>query len=112
MDRIDINRIKNGSRFRFSLKVPIEVRWPPPNLWSDLRGTQVSTMTDGGSQVTELVCSIYTRRERDPEAEELLLCSRRTTLEVPGFADLGMGQASRRLALCLENLEHVVKLVP
>jgi hypothetical protein len=32
--------------------------------------------------VTELVLSIYTRRERVPEAEELLLCSSHTTLEV------------------------------
>ena len=32
-------------------------------------------------EVTELVLSIYTRRERVPEAEELLLCSSHTTLE-------------------------------
>eukprot|EP00931_Biecheleriopsis_adriatica_P017997 TRINITY_DN1271_c1_g1_i1.p1 TRINITY_DN1271_c1_g1~~TRINITY_DN1271_c1_g1_i1.p1 ORF type:complete len:4782 (+),score=1057.93 TRINITY_DN1271_c1_g1_i1:65-14410(+) len=36
---------------------------------------------DNPSEVTELVLSIYTRRERVPEAEELLLCSSHTTLE-------------------------------
>ncbi|CAE8651944.1 unnamed protein product [Polarella glacialis] len=36
---------------------------------------------DEPSKVTELVLSIYTRRSRVPEAEELLLCSSHTTLE-------------------------------
>lgn len=36
---------------------------------------------DEACKVTELVLSIYTRRERVPEAEELLLCSSHTTLE-------------------------------
>lgn len=36
---------------------------------------------EDNSKVTELVLSIYTRRERVPEAEELLLCSARTTVE-------------------------------
>ena len=44
--------------------------------------------------MTELVLSIYTRRERVPEAEELLLCSSHTTLEVP--ADRGFGDGVAR----------------
>ena len=58
-------------------------------------------------EVTELVLSIYTRRERVPEAEELLLCSSHTTLEVPpgGLADFW---GVKKTALCLENLEHLV----
>eukprot|EP00930_Biecheleria_cincta_P035478 TRINITY_DN24399_c0_g1_i1.p1 TRINITY_DN24399_c0_g1~~TRINITY_DN24399_c0_g1_i1.p1 ORF type:complete len:4764 (+),score=1067.82 TRINITY_DN24399_c0_g1_i1:48-14339(+) len=36
---------------------------------------------DEASKVTELVLSIFTRRERVPESEELLLCSSHTTLE-------------------------------
>jgi hypothetical protein len=36
---------------------------------------------DRPSKVTELILSIYTRRQRVPEAEELLMCSGNTTLE-------------------------------
>jgi hypothetical protein len=36
---------------------------------------------DEPSKVTELVLSIYSRRERVPESEELLLCSSHTTIE-------------------------------
>jgi hypothetical protein len=36
---------------------------------------------DESSKVTELVLSMYTRRERVPEAEELVLCSSHTTTE-------------------------------
>eukprot|EP00971_Amphidinium_carterae_P155495 3083713-Amphidinium_carterae.1 len=36
---------------------------------------------DNASKVTELVLSIYARRERVPESEELLLCSHRTSME-------------------------------
>ena len=79
-----------------------------PNLWSDLRGTQVSTMTVGVSQVTtyvqnEVISAVYGHRQRVPDNEEFLLCSKETTLEVPGFADLGMGQASRRLRCVLKT---------
>lgn len=72
---------KNESRFQiFSQSSNLGGSPPTPNLpWP----------TGGFFEVTELVLSIYTRRERVPEAEELLLCSSHTTLEVPpgGLAD-------------------------
>lgn len=87
------NRIKNGSRFRFSLKVPIEVRWPPP-----IYGPIYEVLSQVKTYVkNEILSTVYSHRERVPQSEEFLLCSKETTLEVPGFADLGMGQASRRL---------------
>jgi len=52
------------------------------SLNSGEQGTPVFVCcADDPSKVTELVLSIYTRRERVPEAEELLLCSANTTLE-------------------------------
>eukprot|EP00439_Symbiodinium_sp_Y106_P048502 s2482_g6.t1 len=56
---------------------------------------------DEACKVTELVLSIYTRRERVPEAEELLLCSSHTTLEeLPG---------SREIELLLRRFFHARK---
>lgn len=45
--------------------------------------------------MTELVLSIYTRRERVPEAEELLLCSSHTTLEEGSGPGRPVGRAGR-----------------
>ncbi|CAK0875559.1 unnamed protein product [Prorocentrum cordatum] len=52
------------------------------SMQSSEHGTPVYVCcTDETSKVIDLVLSMYTRRERVPEAEELLLCSAGTTLE-------------------------------
>ena len=51
------------------------------SMQSSERGAPVFLCCAEPSKVTELILSIYVRRERAPEAEELLLCSSHTTEE-------------------------------
>ncbi|CAK9044288.1 unnamed protein product [Durusdinium trenchii] len=68
---------------------------------------------DEACKVTELVLSIYTRRERVPEAEELLLCSSHTTLEekqcswcADGCGWCVLGVFSKEIELLLRRFFH------